>query len=322
MLVRRFLVSFAALICSCSVALADPRVLQHRYGETRIEGSPERVVSLSFIGHDFVLGLGVEPVALRYWYGDGPFGVWPWAVDALGDAEPVVIYGGIDVEAVALLQPDLILAQWSGITETEYNLLSRIAPTLPPPTGATDYSATWQQMTRQIGIALDRETEAEAQISELEARIEAVRADHPEWAGLTASAVWPDQVGAYTTADLRGQFLEQLGFANAPLVEDMAGANVYNVRISPEDLGPIDTDLLLWLTVSDPQAALDRITLRPYMRAHLEGREVIVDPDLTAALSHSSPLALNYALDLLVPMIEAAVDGDPHTAVPVVEEQE
>ena len=309
------LLLFTACLCAPALTLAEPRVLEHRFGQTRIDGAPKRIVSLSFIGHDFLLGLGEVPIALRYWYGDGPFGVWPWAAALLGEAEPAVIYGAIDVEAIALLEPDLILAQWSGITETEYRLLSHIAPTVPPPAGETDYSATWQQMTRQVGRALGKEAAAANQIAELEARIAALRADNPQWQDRTAVSVWPDRIGAYTTFDLRGQFLETLGFLNAPEVEALNTGGTYNIRISQEDLSPIDTDLLLWLTTSDPTGALARISLRETTRAYREGREVIVDPVLTAALSHSSPLALSYALERLVPMIKAALDGDPGTAI-------
>lgn len=119
-------------LCMVSPLWAEPRLLTHRYGVTEIEGSPQRVVSLSFIGHDFLLALGVRPIALRYWYGSGEHGVFPWAEAALGDAEPLVLYGDIDIEQIALLQPDLIVGQWSGMTETQYQLLSKIAPTLPP----------------------------------------------------------------------------------------------------------------------------------------------------------------------------------------------
>ena len=36
---------------------------------------------------------------------------------------------GVDFEAVLALQPDLILALYSGITQAEYEQLSAIAPT-------------------------------------------------------------------------------------------------------------------------------------------------------------------------------------------------
>ncbi len=56
-----------------------------------------------------------------------PGGIYPWAEEALGDAElPEVLEdaNGIEVEKVAALAPDLIVGQYSGITEKEYELLS------------------------------------------------------------------------------------------------------------------------------------------------------------------------------------------------------
>lgn len=311
----RFWLSIFA-ICSLPItALGETRDIGHRWGKTIVEGTPERVVSLSFIGHDFLLGLGVAPVALRYWYGDGPFGVWPWAVDALGDAEPVVIYGAIDVEAIALLKPDLITAQWSGITETEYRLLSRIAPTLPPAEGETDFSSSWQVMTRQLGLALGREDAAEEQIESLNARYAAIRAAHRDWAGETAVTAWAGNLGVYTSLDLRSRFLVDLGFTAPPEIDAMAGSNAFYVRPSPEDLSPMDTSLLVWLYAAGAGDLINAIPLRKSMDAYHEGREIYFDNDLTGAISHSSPLALNYALDRVVPMIEAAMDGDPATVV-------
>lgn len=44
-------------------------------------------VTMDFTDHDPVLALGVVPVGLVNWYGDYPFGTWPWAQDALGRFE-------------------------------------------------------------------------------------------------------------------------------------------------------------------------------------------------------------------------------------------
>src|SRR5690349_15122229 len=107
-----------------------PVTIEHMYGSTTITKAPERVVSLGFAGHDNILALGVHPIAVRYWYGDYPHGVWPWAEDALGGTEPVVLKGDINIEQIAALRPDLILAISSGITREQYDLLSQIAPTV------------------------------------------------------------------------------------------------------------------------------------------------------------------------------------------------
>lgn len=64
---------------------AFPVEITHKYGSTVIDHKPERIVSLSFIGHDFLLALGVVPYALRRWYapiltGSGPGGMMHWAM--------------------------------------------------------------------------------------------------------------------------------------------------------------------------------------------------------------------------------------------------
>lgn len=303
------------LLSLASPSWAEPRQLTHRYGVTQIDGTPERVVSLSYVGHDFLLALGVKPIALRYWYGDGKFGVFPWAEQALGDAEPVVLYGDIDVEQIALLKPDLIVGQWSGMTETQYQLLSKIAPTIPPAAGEGDYTSSWQLMTRKLGEALNMPEKAEAVIDRLETRFSDIRNAHPEWAGKSSAVVWPPRIGAYTSVDLRSRFLADLGFTPSVGVDQLISSNAYYVMIPQEDLTPIDVDLLIWTDTAELADALDGIVLRKAMRAYREGREVYADYDLGAALSHSSPLSLDYALDRLVPLIEAAMDGDPATPV-------
>ena len=74
-------------------------------------------MSVGFTDQDTLLALGVVPVGIRDWYGDQPDAVWPWATDELGDAEPTVISSAeLDFEAVAALEPDLIVGLSSGMT--------------------------------------------------------------------------------------------------------------------------------------------------------------------------------------------------------------
>ncbi len=296
-------------------ATAQTVELNHRFGTTRIEGVPQRVVSISYIGHDFLLALGVTPIALRHWYGDHPYGVWPWAQDALGDATPTVLYGAIDIEKIALLQPDLIVGQWSGMTATEYRLLSRIAPTIPPAAGETDYSSSWRLMLTRLGSALGRAERAAAIIERIDGRLAAVRAANPHWRERTAVMVWPPRLGAHTSQDLRGRFLADLGFEAPAAIDASKSNNGFYVEVPQENLTLIDTDLLVWLHAADVDRVLQGFPLRRTMRAYREGRGVYADYVLTAALSHSSPLSLDYVLDALLPMIEAALDGDPATPV-------
>ncbi|MEL6681653.1 MAG: ABC transporter substrate-binding protein [Pseudomonadota bacterium] len=305
-----------------SLAYADgyPVEIKHEYGSAVIDQKPERIVSLSFIGHDFLLALDEVPVALRYWYGTDPYGVWPWAQDALGDATPIVMQGEIDVERIAALDPDLIVGQWSGMSARDYALLSQIAPTIGPAQGAEDYGMAWQDMLRVLGQATGKANKANQIVNRIETRFADLRDAHLPWQGAGAVMVWAGQVGTFTNRDIRGQFLEELGFVVPDAINEMGSANNFYVLMPPEDISPIDTDLLIWIDAGGSVPKLHDMPLRPLMRAYQEGREIYADPLLSAALSHSSPLSLDYALDRLVPLIEAAIDGDPTTIVPSSEE--
>ncbi len=46
---------------------------------------------------------------------------------------------GVPVEKVAALAPDLIIGQYAGITDKEYALLSKLAPTIAQPGSYVDY---------------------------------------------------------------------------------------------------------------------------------------------------------------------------------------
>ena len=58
---------------------AFPVTLEHKYGSTTIDAAPERVISVGYSEQDPLLALGVAPIAIRDWFGDQPFGVWPWS---------------------------------------------------------------------------------------------------------------------------------------------------------------------------------------------------------------------------------------------------
>lgn len=313
-MLRALFLSLAVL--ATPVAAADfPVQLTHAYGTATIAKRPERVVSLSFIGHDFLLALGVKPYALRKWYGTHPHGVWPWAEEALGAAEPIVMQGEIDIEAIAAMEPDLITGQWSGMSANDYRLLSQIAPTIAHRAEWGPYGAPWQGMLRTLGIATGRADRAEATIARLDARFAEIRRAHPEWQEASAAMVWAGSTGAYTSRDIRSRLLRDLGFTIPAAIDARGGLNVTYVGIPPEDLSAIDVDALIWLDSGANAGRLNSLPLRDTLRAYHQGREIYADLTLSAALSHSSPLSLDHALDQLVPLLEAAMDGSPATIV-------
>lgn len=240
------------------------RVIEHKYGSTEVRGLPERVVTVGFNDQDPALAMGIEPVAVRDWFGDQPNAVWPWAQDELGDADPAVLpMGELDFERVAALEPDLIVGVFSGMTEDEYGTLSEIAPTIAQPEGYVDFGVPWQEQTRVIGRALGREEQARELISEVEARFAEVREAHPEFEGATGAVALLDEGGtynAYGPEDLRGRFMSALGFELPSEISELAGDDFF-AQISEERLDLLNADVLVWIVNS--QGAADALGENP-----------------------------------------------------------
>lgn len=317
---RAFLASAAASVLTAPALRAQTGALRftHVYGETVLPAPARRVVSLGYTGQDMLLALGMAPVALRYWYGDHPFGVWPWAQPLLGDARPVLITGEVSLEVVADLAPDLILAAGSGISRDEYEVLSRIAPVLMHDPRYSPYGTPWDVETRTLGRAIGREALAEERIAGVHAAFAAARARHPDWAGRTAVAAYQDggQTGAFSGEDTRARFLAELGFRPPAALARLTPLSGFYTPLSPEDLSPIDADLLIWISSLARAPDIATLPMRRTLRAHAEGRELFVDELLAGALSFGSVLSLPFALAALETDIALALDGRPETAVP------
>lgn len=296
-----------------------PVTIEHKYGATTIETQPQRVVSIGFAEHDGLLALGVEPIAVRDWYGDQPYATWPWAQDELGDLQPEVLAAdALNFEQIAALQPDLIIGINSGMTDTDYATLSAIAPTIAQPGEFPDWGTPWRESLTIAGRATGHSARAAEVIAEVEAMYAAVREEHPEFAGATAAVTFEFQgnPGAYTSHDPRAQILAEFGFVTPAEFDELAGDQFY-FTVSGEQLPVLDTDVIVWL-VSDPATieSIREMPLRPTLQAFAEGREVLADPLLGGAFSHGSPLSIPYVIERLVPELALAVDGDPATAVP------
>jgi iron complex transport system substrate-binding protein len=290
--------------------------VQHALGSTVVPEAPQRVVSLGYTDQDAILALGVAPVAIREFTGNRPAATWPWASDRLQGRQPQVLTGdAIDAETVAALRPDLIVAVSAGLTQEQYDVFSRIAPTITQPPGADPYQAAWQDATRLIGTALGRTDEAERMVADLEARFAAVRAQFPQFAGRSAAIAAASSAGrggffVWTSEDNRGRFLGSLGFTVPAVFDELAGDNFY-AEISSERLGMLDeNDVVGWLEIpGNEQAALEQQPGYPALRVGQEGRVVELTQEQGVALSFSSVLSLPALLDELPAEFAARLGG-------------
>ncbi len=140
---------------------------------------PQRIVSVGYNDQDTILALGGTLAGTFDWYGDYPYGVWPWAQDLLGDAQPEIVgtaSTNIDFEKVAAVAPDLVVGTYSGLTQAQYDKLSAIAPTVAQPADFADYGVPWQDQTRILGDALGKKDKAAELVSSVETQFDDVRA--------------------------------------------------------------------------------------------------------------------------------------------------
>lgn len=292
-----------------------PVTIEHKFGTTTIPAKPERVASVDHGGVGNLLKLGASPVIVRDWRDNFPFTTPPWGRDLL-TTEPVVFSGDIDPELIAKSEPDVIIALASGIDEAMYEKLSLIAPVVAIPAGIGDYELPWDQRALVAARALGAEAEAQRQIDAIHARFAEIRENHPEWAGKTAvvGRVVEGEFSAFNKLDIRGKFLAELGFVTPPALDALTTDAFYN-RISPEILEPIDADVVIWYGGSSGlQESLD-YPARPFLKAAANGGEIFLTDEHLAAIARQELLSIPVAVDFLIPLLEAAADGDPATAV-------
>lgn len=282
-------------------AAAFPVTIEHKYGSTTIPARPKRVVTVGFNEQDFTLAVGVVPVGVREWLGDFPFQERPWAKEQLGGVElPTVGAIELDIERIAALQPDLILALYAGLTPSEYETLSRIAPTIVQPAEYGDWGIPWDVQMLITGRALGREEEAQRLVDGVRAQYASARAANPSFKGKTAAFVSFNSNGflIYPEDDIRTQFLTWLGF-NLP---EETGS------FSQERAKLLDVDVLV--AVASPDV-LENDPIYGTLNVVREGRVVYLDgwtDPLAAAIGFNSPLSLQFLLEQIVPRLAAAID--------------
>lgn len=302
-----------------------PVTIEHKYGSTTIEAAPERVVSIGFTDQDPLLALGVVPVVARYWYGDASSVILPWAEDAAGGAEPEVLnmtYGALNYEAILALNPDLIIAVGSGITQEEYDLLSQIAPTLAQSDEYVDFGMPWQETTRMIGAAVGKAATAETLIAEVEALFADAREQNPEFADKTVAVAYnfgeARTYGFYTGQDSRGRFFTELGLTIPEELNEIAGEFFY-ANLSAERIDLLDQDVLVFVGLQFAVGGREAIEADPLISqldVVREGHLLFTPPEYDDALQFSTILSLPYALEGMLPELQAAVSGAEATATP------
>ncbi|KYK00107.1 iron-siderophore ABC transporter substrate-binding protein [Microbacterium sp. p3-SID338] len=282
---------------------AFPVTIEHVYGETTIDEKPERVATIAWANHEVPLALGIVPVGMSKatWGDDDDNGILPWVeekLDELGGETPVLFdeTDGIDYEAVADTAPDVILAAYSGLTQEEYDTLSKIAPVVAYPDVA--WGTSVDDMVEMNAKALGLEDEGEALIEDLHADADAALAANSALEGKKVLFAYFDpsdlsQIGYYTAADTRPGYLHDLGLPLPAIVEENEDSDQFYLQVSAEEAQKFDdVDVLVTYGDDSTLATLQADPLLSKIPAIAEGRVAIL-PDATPIAASANPSALS-----------------------------
>lgn len=288
-----------------------PADIPNKYGSAKIPNAPGKIVTLGITDHDVALALGVIPAGLTPW---GPWasGVGPWVESMLRGRKPKQFGTDVDVEGVIALDPDVIVALQSALTEDQYSRLSSFNPVVAQPPNSIDYGVKWRQQAEIIGQALGRTTEARQLIDATQAHIDQTRAANPLLAGKTHVTVRTDSAGtyaAYTKQDARTDLLEGLGLRLSPTIENLDSGGKFNVKISKEQVSLLEADVVIVTTAKPTDVeTVRKDPLLNNLPAAKRGSLVLLDDyDMTMALGSATVSSIPFALDKLAPKLTHAL---------------
>ena len=299
-----------------------PVTIEHAFGETVIDAKPERVATVAWSNQEVPLALGVVPVGMARvdWGDDDDNGVLPWVEDQLDElgAETPVLFDetdGIDFEAVAGTEPDVILAAYSGLTQEEYDTLSKIAPVVAYPEVA--WGTSYQDMIRLNSTAIGLADEGDALIEELQEEVDAALENYPELADSSVLFSYIDpsdfsQIGFYTTLDTRPGFLKDLGVPVPTVVTvESEGTDLFYTQVSSEQADRFE-DVDVFVTYGDASGSiiplLQADPLLSQIPAIADGRIAILQESTPlAASANPSPLSIGWGIDEYFALLAGAL---------------
>jgi len=323
------LVTLGLAACSTPATTDDaangdftPITIEHALGTTTITEKPERVATVNWANHEVPLALGIVPVgmAAANFGDDDANGTLPWVeekLDELGAETPVLFdeTDGIDFEAVADTDPDVILAAYSGLTQEDYDTLSEIAPVVAYP--ETAWGTSWRDMILFNSEAMGMATEGEELVAELETEISEKAAAYPQLEGKSAMFLTHvdttdlSEVSFYTSHDTRAAFFEDIGLTTPPSIATAsAETELFALTQSAEQADAFsDVDIIVTYGDDTLVAALEGDPLLSQMPA-VKTNSIVALPGTSplGTAANPTPLSISWILDDYLELLAAAAD--------------
>ncbi len=294
---------------------AFPVTIEHKFGSTTIPAPPKRVVTVG--DEDIAVALGITPVGIvRNTSYDS--GVAPWLEDRIDLAKTTIIdvpagaegegAAGVNIEQVAALNPDLILAVNDFGLELDYPRLSQIAPTVGY---ATEWGAqSWQEQAMVDARALGLEERGQQVVAETEAAIRAVRDANSSLVGKTVTYSFVYEPGKIVTLksgqDPSVKLLQELGMQLPASVRQLPDISPGNPGgdLSFENMSVLDADIVVMLyATNELQRQVEGLELFRSLRGVRDGRYIVIDLPTASALRTPTVLSIRWGLEQIRPSL-------------------
>nr|WP_308012521.1 Fe(3+) dicitrate ABC transporter substrate-binding protein [Metabacillus rhizolycopersici] len=212
------------------------RTIKHEMGETEIENTPEKIVTLELSFVDTLNALGINPIGIA---DDNKKDMISKLVGSDIDYTSVGTREQPSLEVISSLQPDLIIADAERHSAI-YKDLQQIAPTIVLKSRESTYQENLDSF-KTIAEAIDQKEVAEKRLNEHEKTINDIKSKLYLDKDLTVlpAVVRDTSFQAHTTSSYDGELLELLGLKVA-----IENEQPY-VEMSLEQLVEIDPDVLL-----------------------------------------------------------------------------
>ncbi|MEP3349150.1 MAG: iron-siderophore ABC transporter substrate-binding protein [Marinomonas sp.] len=286
------------LLCALNLYAADITVTT-KFGDVVVKDEPKRIVTVYEGGLDSAFALGFKPVgAIATRGGDG---VASYIQEIAKDVPLVGSMRELNIEAVVAQRPDVILAPYY-LPKEQYDLLSRIAPTLVPLETSIEPD-TWIKEFRFYAKALNREQVAEDILTKINDRIasmkQTVEAKIPaDQRGASLLRWMPQGAVILTPKFFSNAILAQTGFdvTDAGLVK---AGRPHSSPLSLENLPSIDNEWIFMATLdADAREALAAAEKSPaFARLEVAKKGHVIPVHGQLWTSATGPIAAQAILD-------------------------
>ncbi|MDF2684336.1 MAG: iron siderophore-binding protein [Brevibacillus sp.] len=218
-------------------AAGEARTITHAMGETKITGTPQRIVVLTNQGTESLLILGIKPVgAVKSWIGE------PWFDHIKDQMDGVEVVGDEtqpNMELIASLKPDLILGT-KVRQEKIYSQLSSIAPTVFTENLGDSMIENFELYAK----ALNKEADGATVLDAFNKSIEEVKTKLGDKTKMQVSLArfQPGKVRVYYKNNFAGVILEKIGFARP----EAQNKDEFTADVAKEQMAVLDGDVFFY----------------------------------------------------------------------------